>query len=442
MLGLTTGQVEVTAPGGIPAVVGTNITVSIGVANAANKYAFKSLIPSRFSPFSSRNWSAQASMVVAMRRRDSRLPDGGSITILAAAFLIVLFSLAALAIDAGFLFTRSRMIYAVADSAVTAGMGDLVAGDQNAAKADVDNLAANYTGYTFARSTTASKLTVQVSATYPLFFGNIVGIHSKKVTATAVGQITNLAPALLSLGNCGSGASGLHINGGGNLRIHGNVESNGVLGFSANNLTTVSGFAESPCAGSPSLGGSPPTIAGGSGPGGPFPDPFLGAAGAFPPCDYGNLFAASDPPAGNWSAGGVLKKGVYCSGGAMNVSSPDACKCMIANGVSFIALGDLVLGDDGTSSLSAAAGMPDNIVAYSAAATDCSAGEAINVGFNTFNIQGSMYAPNGCINVGDNGGLTVNGSLIAKSLQIGANGTWDLGPTGGAGGGVTWQMLQ
>jgi Flp pilus assembly protein TadG len=64
MLGLTTGQVEITAPGGIPAAVGTSVTVSIGVTIAANKFAFKSLLPSYFSPFSSRKWSAQASMVV------------------------------------------------------------------------------------------------------------------------------------------------------------------------------------------------------------------------------------------------------------------------------------------------------------------------------------------------------------------------------------------
>jgi hypothetical protein len=148
-------------------------------------------------------------------------------------------------------------------------------------------------------------------------------------------------------------------------------------------------------------------------------------------------------PGGNWSAGGVLAPGVYCSGGALNVASPDICQCMVAPGVSFIALGDVTLGDNGPSSLSPAAGMPDNIVVYTASTTDCGVGgEAINIGFNTFTIQGSIYAPNGCVNMGDNGGLTINGSVIAKSIQIGDNGNWTIDPNGGPGGGTVWQMSQ
>jgi Flp pilus assembly protein TadG len=67
MLHLSATQVEVTSAGlpiTLPAVVGTTVTVSVGVQNAANKYTFRSAIPSHWSPFSTRNWSAQASMVV------------------------------------------------------------------------------------------------------------------------------------------------------------------------------------------------------------------------------------------------------------------------------------------------------------------------------------------------------------------------------------------
>jgi Flp pilus assembly protein TadG len=63
MLHLSSSQVEVTSATGIPATVGTTITVSVGVVNAANAYTFQSVIPSRFSPFSTRNWTAQASMI-------------------------------------------------------------------------------------------------------------------------------------------------------------------------------------------------------------------------------------------------------------------------------------------------------------------------------------------------------------------------------------------
>ena len=63
MLHLTSTQVEVTSASGMPPTVGTNVTVSIGVVSAANKYTFKSLIPKYFSPFTTRSWSAQATMV-------------------------------------------------------------------------------------------------------------------------------------------------------------------------------------------------------------------------------------------------------------------------------------------------------------------------------------------------------------------------------------------
>jgi len=49
-------------PSSLPLAVGTSVTVDVGVTNSANKYQFKSLIPARFSPFSTRNWSAQATM--------------------------------------------------------------------------------------------------------------------------------------------------------------------------------------------------------------------------------------------------------------------------------------------------------------------------------------------------------------------------------------------
>ena len=58
MLHLSTSQVAVTSAAGIPATVGTTVTVSVGA------YTFRSAIPSRWSPFSTRTWSAQASMVV------------------------------------------------------------------------------------------------------------------------------------------------------------------------------------------------------------------------------------------------------------------------------------------------------------------------------------------------------------------------------------------
>jgi len=41
--------------------VGSTVTVSVGVVNSANKYNFRSLIPTKFT---ARSWSAQSTMVV------------------------------------------------------------------------------------------------------------------------------------------------------------------------------------------------------------------------------------------------------------------------------------------------------------------------------------------------------------------------------------------
>ena len=69
MLHLDPTKVEIsTLSGGtlvattLPAPVGTPITVSFGVLSSATKYQFTSLFPSKFSPFSTRSWSAQATM--------------------------------------------------------------------------------------------------------------------------------------------------------------------------------------------------------------------------------------------------------------------------------------------------------------------------------------------------------------------------------------------
>jgi Flp pilus assembly protein TadG len=63
MLHLTATQVGIT-PNSLPLAVGTAVTVSVGVSVGVTTpaYQFTSLIPPRFSPFSSRSWSAQATM--------------------------------------------------------------------------------------------------------------------------------------------------------------------------------------------------------------------------------------------------------------------------------------------------------------------------------------------------------------------------------------------
>ena len=61
MLHLTGTQVEIT-PSTLPLAVGASVTVSVGVTDPTHKFQFTSLIPRKLSPFSTRSWSAQATM--------------------------------------------------------------------------------------------------------------------------------------------------------------------------------------------------------------------------------------------------------------------------------------------------------------------------------------------------------------------------------------------
>ena len=136
--------------------------------------------------------------------RESRRPDGGTITIMAIFMLTALMAMAGLAVDLGFLYTRSRMMYAVADSAVAIGMKDLVGGASSSISTDISNIAGQYPigAYTISSSVSGgNQLTVTVRHTYPLFFAKMLGFPSKTMTVVAIGKSNVPPPALLALGN-------------------------------------------------------------------------------------------------------------------------------------------------------------------------------------------------------------------------------------------------
>ena len=92
--------------------------------------------------------------------------------------LTMLSAFAALAIDAGFLYTKSRNIQAVADAAVRAGMPSMPAGvtAQNAALAIID---ANGTFTTRSAVAAGNVLTVEITQVVPSFFGRMLAVGDK-----------------------------------------------------------------------------------------------------------------------------------------------------------------------------------------------------------------------------------------------------------------------
>jgi len=394
-----------------------------------------------------------------MKRRDPRRPESGTITVLATFLLVALFALSALAVDVGFLYTRSRMMYAVADGAVAAAMGDFTAGNTTAATTDVNNLAAQYGGaYSFSLTPppTATQLSVRVTATYPLYFAKIFGLSSKQLIVTAAGKKGIPTPALLALSNACSGGVGLTINGSGGMTVHGDVDSNGKLDFETGTPggAHILGGALTPCAGGPLTHGTAgqstyDTATGTYGNGGPFTDPF--APYAIPTCNYGTTSSGGDPTVGHWNfetaVRNKLDPGVYCTTSNLTISGGGA-QAVDATGCTFIVIGGTIqIGLNYTSMFSAAANSPNGVIAYTTYSGLCSSGPAINLGgpaataAETLTMTGSLYAPNGCINAGANNATTIVGSFIGEEVEVGDYGAWDIGTSGG-GGGTSWQMVQ
>ncbi len=233
------------------------------------------------------------------QRRDSRRPDGGTITIISIAMLTGLMAMAGLAVDLGFLYTRSRMMYAVADSAVAVGMKDLMAGATSTTISnDVGYIGGQYgSSYTITSGSTANQVTVTVTHTYPLFFARMLGFPSKILTVVAIGQKTATGPALLALGG-GCGGEGISFNGSGGMTVNGDVQSMGpMVSGTGPPGVNINGSAKAECA--PSMR-SWDVASGGFSTGGPFTDPYTPYNVPLP-CDYGSTAApytipSSSPP--------------------------------------------------------------------------------------------------------------------------------------------------
>jgi hypothetical protein len=381
-----------------------------------------------------------------MKHSTSRRPDSGTITIMAIFLLTTMIGMAGLAVDVGFMYTRSRMMYAVADSAVYVGMKDLVAGNTSSISTDIADLAAKYGGaYAITiPSQTATMVQVQVQATYPLFFGKMLGFPSKQMTILAAGRTNTPPPAILALGSTCGASGGVFITGGGNMTVNGSLESNG-------SITMFTGPAGPAVIGNVTAGCGPVTLGNGASATGtvgttaiPFSDPF--APYTPPACTGGTsttttlgslqgLFDTSTVPA-------TFPAGVYCSNSNIQLNDPG--NGYTANGVTFVSIGGTVaISANKASTITPNAASPNGIIAYSTANTGTSPGDVELTGpaNAAFNIGGSFYAPYGSVNLQMNGNYTMTGSAIGNNVWIGNNNNWSIG-TPSASGPNAWQMSQ
>jgi Flp pilus assembly protein TadG len=368
------------------------------------------------------------------RSRDANR-ERGAIAIVMAVTLTILFAMAALAVDAGFLYTRQRSLQTIADTAALSGAKSLsVSASAAISRAQAlatkngytNGVGGNVVTVTSPVAGNANQIQTTIRSTTSLFFARSIGFASKSTTVTAIAVLPPSAPALWAGGGCGS-TTGLQL-GGGPFTITGNIESNGPLNdyTGGGDLDNGSITNSNLCAGAPNWRG---TATGTIGQAAPTSDPFGYTFASFPACTSGNLtttVSSFNVP----SSGGVVPAGVYCAKGDLNLSSGSA---IVALNVTMLATGHITIGSAAITNMTPAAGA-HNIIAFSMSNSNCGSGSpAINLGNSGVTINGSFYAPAGCINSGGPN-FTINGSLIGNEVNIsGPNWTINSGGGGGAG---------
>jgi hypothetical protein len=357
--------------------------------------------------------------------------ERGSIAIVMAASMTFLFAMGALAVDAGFMYTRERSLQAVTDAAALAGGRGMTDGTYTTRASDM----ATKNGYTngvsgntvVVSSPAAKQIQVTITSTQTPIFGHIFGLGSKTMTATSIAAAAPNAPAIWAGGGCGS-STGLSLNGG-PFTITGDLESNGPLTdyTGGGDMDTGSVTNSNLCAPPTPWRGPVGQPTGGESQTPPTTDPWGYNIMSFPACTFGNLTVPNLPLS---ISTGVVPPGVYCNDGDIDLGTGSP---IVALGVTFLATGDINIGSGAITNMTPAAGC-NNLIAFSTAADSCVSGHpAINVGNSNAVLNGSFYAPNGCLNMGGPG-FTINGSLVGNEVNL-AGPSWTIDAGGGGGGG-------
>jgi hypothetical protein len=377
------------------------------------------------------------------QRRPSRKRDGerGAVAIVFAAVIVGLFAMAAMAVDSGFQYQAQRSLQAAADSAVLAGLPAMSTAN---AIAMAGPSGSGYPTANIGASVSGNNLTVTISAVQPRFFGSAFGIPAKTLHVTSVGQRITPLPAVFALASSCS-AVGVRFDGG-QVTVTGAMKSAGSISLFTGPVAVTNGpISYGPSCPAPSnhgeafAGGAPAPAAAG-------PDPLGYTLANFPVanCSFGtnynpgNVNVTSLPgvfQSGN-AGGGVLNTGVICSGGDINLSGSS-----LSGTITMVAVGNI--NTSGTNFTLTAAPNGKGLVAFSLSnagdggSSGCISPSAIALGSSSWTVNGGLYAPNGCIDIGGSG-ITINGSLIG--LDVNPHGSVTINSTsGGAGGSYLYQ---
>jgi Putative Flp pilus-assembly TadE/G-like len=368
--------------------------------------------------------------------------ERGSIAVVAAVVLLVLFGFGALVVDGGYLAMRRRSLQAIADAAVLAGVVDLPTSATAIASARSMATKNGYTNGTNGVTVTVNspyssdsqRIEVIVSMNVNTFLGRALKINSGFIKGRAVATLPSPSPAIFAGGTtCSGGACGLAMCvQGQNFHVTGDVHSNGSIQVSGDSSDSISGAVEyrSGCAGS---NGGPIPV--GSG-------PTATASEAFPlswtasdfPCTYSAAnFDVSQPGAwwqtgtgvtgaqGNSTNHAKLLPGVYCStSGQLQLNG----QYVDGTGVTFVALTGAVQMSGQNMSFTA---YTKNTLIYMPQANT----NTLQLGSTNWTWTGDIFAPGSLINISGQG-FTTSGSIIGNNVALSTGGAgWTM--TGGGG---------
>ena len=361
----------------------------------------------------------------------ARAPDRGAIAVVAALVLIVLMGMVALVVDGGYLAMRRRAIQHVADAAALAGAVALPTSATAISDARANATTNGYTngsnGVTVTvnspYSSSTRQIEVIVQASVPTFLGKALKINSGTIYGRAVAKV-DPAPEAIFAGSNDCAGFGLRVNGS-QITINGAMHSNSFLGIYGNNTDTF-GTTSYVC--SQSINGGPNISSG----------PTATSSRSYPisytmadfPCTKsvpsGNFDLCNDAAvwqSGNcWGGGGVLKPGVYCApGGNLTLNGSN-----LSGNVTLVSNGQIQVSGNNMN-LSA---YSNGVALYTTSNVLTSATAPIMMGVSTMQLTGTIYAPNGHMNLSGSD-WTINGSLIGYEIEFGTS-NWTVNSTAGA----------
>jgi hypothetical protein len=420
--------------------------------------------------------------------------ERGAVALVIAVMWMALFGMAVMAVDFGYLYTKKRGLQSVADAVLRGTMPMYLTGGLNTATQNRATQIAGLNGFVDGVGGAKVRLTepsgpnnqlqVLIGGQFPTFFGGIFGLTPREVDGIAVGQLTG--------GGGGGGGgniaiytsdapaacpppivwgTGFTIQGIGSLVINGDVAGTSKIEFGwmkspctpSSTQCQLNGSVLSPCGATiDATDGSfvvTGTTTASAAPADPLAaDTFAVMNAACPPGKNATTTLAANYPAGlPWGpeAGGCnpLPPGIYCASDPINVTPPGPGQSICPTNATFISASNVNIQANGSINITAAPGAPDGIIAYAAGPGTCAipSVQLANGPATFYNLTGSVYAPNGCLNVGSGTpGFTMTGTLDGKviNVSIGPGSNWTFnGPGGGGGGGgggspTGWKIIR